>query len=245
MLNARVAELSVLQTPIERGQPVVVFLHGFATLPEDFAPFAAIAAKAGAAFVFPRSPRRVAAGVLDRPIPTATWWPVNPAARAAAMALGPRDLNEHYPHGVAAARKQLATLVHALRARYRPEFLAVGGFSQGAMLALEWQLHTRTRADALVLMSTGRIRGTIWSRRLERLASTPIFQCHGRQDPDLSFTAAEQLRHACSAAGALVTWLPFEAGHETPMVAWRGLGRFLEQTLRCRSGFTPTVDPST
>ncbi|HEX2732750.1 MAG TPA: hypothetical protein VHM70_14165 [Polyangiaceae bacterium] len=231
MLATRISGLEALHTPIRARQPLLIFLHGYATLPEDFGPFSEIAVKSGNAVILPRSPLAVAPGVLGRAEATATWWPVNSEVRQKALARGPRDLSNVFPRGVVAARGWINELVRALRERYQPSKLTLGGFSQGAMLAIEWQLHTRLRADALALMSAGRIRGPIWARRLSRLAGFPVFQSHGLTDNDLSYTAAEQLRDAMSAAGAKVTWASFAAGHETPMGAWRALQRFLKAQL--------------
>jgi phospholipase/carboxylesterase len=205
---------------------VVVFLHGFAMLPEDLAPFSA-AVGGETVFVFPRGNLTVEAGTLGRAEATATWWPVDPQARAAAMARGPRDLSSHFPEGVELARAHLDTLVATLRSELRPSRLLVGGFSQGAMLTLEWQLHAAVPAEALVLMSAARIRAPLWEPLLPKFQRLPIFQSHGRSDPDLSFQAASELRDTLVAHRADVHWLPFEGGHETPLSVWRGVRRFL------------------
>jgi phospholipase/carboxylesterase len=52
-------------------------------------------------------------------------------------------------------------------------------------------------------------------------------QSHGRADPDLAFSAAEKLNLALNEAGASLTWVPFEGGHEIPFPVWRQVRRFL------------------
>ena len=49
----------------------------------------------------------------------------------------------------------------------------------------------------------------------------------GVSDAELAFPAGEGLRDAALAGGARVTWVPFEGGHEIPLVVWRALRQFL------------------
>ena len=50
---------------------------------------------------------------------------------------------------------------------------------------------------------------------------------HGRADAELAFVAGELLRDFAIAGGATVTWLPFDGGHEIPLVVWRALRKQL------------------
>ena len=104
--------------------------------------------------------------------------------------------------------------------------LALVGFSQGGMLAMDYVLHGG-RVDALALLSSTRIAFDEWQPLLPRLAGLPVLVAHGREDRELSFAAGEALRDAAVAGGAAVTWLPFDGGHGIPLPAWRGLRRFL------------------
>jgi phospholipase/carboxylesterase len=54
------------------------------------------------------------------------------------------------------------------------------------------------------------------------------FLSHGRADSDLAFTAAERFEADLRAAGWRVDFCPFDGGHEVPLVALRGLKRFLK-----------------
>jgi phospholipase/carboxylesterase len=57
---------------------------------------------------------------------------------------------------------------------------------------------------------------------------------HGRADSDLAFAAGESLRDCLTTAGAATTWVPFDQGHEVPLVVWRRLRKFLLE--RCVTG---------
>ncbi len=134
------------------------------------------------------------------------------------------DLSTMDPPGRAEARGQLDALLRQFVSRR----CVLVGFSQGGMLAMDYVLHGG-RVDALALLSSTRIAFGDWQPRLAFLAGLPVLVAHGRADAELSFAAGEGLRDAAMAGGADVTWLPFEGGHEIPLVVWRGLRHFLQR----------------
>lgn len=194
---------------------VVVVLHGREMSGADLAPFAH-SLSVSAYFVFPDAPLAVARG--------RTWWPVDSEARLRRLSQGPMDLLAMDPPGRAEARGQLDALLGQFGSRRR----MLVGFSQGGMLAMDFVLHGG-RVDALALLSSTRIAFADWQPRLPVLAGLPVLVAHGRADAELSFAAGEGLRDAAMAGGADVTWLPFEGGHEIPLVVWRGLRHFLRR----------------
>ena len=105
------------------------------------------------------------------------------------------------------------------------------GFSQGGMLACDTLLHGSIRADGLVMLSASRIRRKAWEREGQRLRGLPVLVSHGRRDADLAFAAGEGLHDFVRAAGARTTWVPFDGGHEIPLIVWRNLRIFLNALL--------------
>lgn len=195
---------------------VVVMLHGRNMQAADLAPFGA-SLGIDAHFVFPDAPLATDPG--------RTWWPVDSEARLRAR--GARDLHAMDPPG----RTQARTALHALcETVAHGKRLALVGFSQGGMLALDYVLHGG-RADALALLSSTRIAFDEWHPLLPRLSGLPVLVAHGRADEELSFAAGEALRDAVRAGGADVTWFPFEGGHGIPLPAWRALRKFLTANL--------------
>ncbi|OOG53699.1 hypothetical protein [Rhodanobacter sp. C03] len=196
---------------------VVVVLHGRMMHAADLAPFAH-ALGISVYFVIP-----------DAPLPAMpsgrTWWPVDAEARAQALVNGAADLHALDPPGRSVARGLLASLCAEVASDKR---LVLVGFSQGGMLAMDYVLHGG-RADALALLSSTRIAFCDWQPRLACLASLPVLITHGRADVELSFTAGEGLRDAAIRGGADVTWLPFDGGHEIPLMVWRALRQFLRR----------------
>lgn len=207
--------------------PVVVLLHGFNMRAADLAPFGA-ALRVPARFVFPE-------GLVDLdPLPGRAWWRRDLPAGAERLTQGkPRDLSATTPAGLYRARKRLAAVLREIQAVWRPRQLVLGGFSQGAMLACDTALHTKQRLAGLALLSGARLCAPVWRPLLPRLEATPVFKSHGRSDPELCFSAAESFHRDLVAAGADVSWIPFDGGHEISLVVLYHLRRFL---MKCFNG---------
>jgi phospholipase/carboxylesterase len=208
--------------------PIVVILHGFYGSGEELEPFAK-SLSAPARFVFPDGPLDLSTlGLAGR-----AWWPMNVAARDEAIATKkPRDLFSWLPPELPVVRAQLEALLDELTARLGPAPLVLGGFSQGAMLACDAALHSRRELAGLVLFSGARIAGAEWAPLLASRRGTPIIMSHGKEDYDLSFAASESFRDDLRAAGCEVKWVPFDGGHEIPLVAWRELRTLLRGLAR-------------
>jgi phospholipase/carboxylesterase len=203
--------------------PVTLLLHGFNMRADDLAPFGASLGVPGI-FLFPEGPLDLAA----RGLPGRAWWMIDIERRDHAMARGEeRDLAHEYPPDLPAARARLEALVAAVRARWPDRPLLLGGFSQGAILSTDLALRASIRPDGLVLLSTGRVTAQRWDPLFSSLRDLPIFQSHGRNDRELSFAPAQGLRDRLVAAGALVTWIPFDGGHEISLPVLRQLKRFV------------------
>ena len=198
---------------------VVVLAHGFAMVPGDLSPFAR-SLGLPAYFLFPEAP-------LDAPTQGRAWWTPDMGRRARDLATGPRDLFAEHPPGLDAARERFASFVSAAGELAGTRRLVVGGFSQGGMLTLDALLKSDLPAiDAVFLLSSSRIAFDTWSPG-DRLARLPILVAHGTADDDLAFSAGEALRDFVEDAGAAVTWLPFEGGHQIPLTVWRALKKLV------------------
>lgn len=202
----------------EDADTAVIVLHGRQMQASDLAPFAH-SLGVPAYFVFP-----------DAPLPAEprgrTWWPVDSEARIRRLATGPMELSAMDPEGRAEAR---ALLEAACKQLARPIVLV--GFSQGGMLAMDHVLHGGTRPIGLALLSSTRIAIDDWQPRAHLLANLPVLVAHGHADAELAFVAGELLRDFAAAGGAQVTWLPFDGGHEIPLVVWRALRTQLRALL--------------
>jgi phospholipase/carboxylesterase len=191
----------------------VVLLHGFGAPGDDLVPVASELA-APVRFVFPEAPLELGGLYGD----SRAWWMLDLARLEDELRRGvPRDRRAEVPEGLPAARGQLLQLLDQLAARFPSERLVLGGFSQGAMLALDVALHRDAPPAGLVLWSGTLLAAELWLPRLASLAGVPVLQSHGRNDLLLPFFVAETLRDRLRAAGAVVEWHEFIGGHEIPL----------------------------
>ena len=205
-LTARVIDRSEGDRPT-----TVILLHGFGAPGDDLVALAE-AIDAPARFVFPEAPLELG-GLYAR-----AWWLLDLARLEDELRRGiPRDRRDEIPDGLPAARQQVMRLVDQVTSRLAPGRLVLGGFSQGAMLALDVALHRDTPPDGLILMSGTLLAASEWEPRLPKLAGVPVLLSHGRADSLLPFSIAEVLRDKLAAAGARVDWHEFVGGHEIPM----------------------------
>jgi phospholipase/carboxylesterase len=203
----------------------VVLLHGFGAPGDDLVALAEYIA-APVRFVFPEAPLELGGLYGD----SRAWWLLDLARLEDDLRRGtPRDRRDEIPDGLSAAREQLSRLLDQLCARYNipDDQLVLGGFSQGAMLALDVALHRDAPPAGLILMSGTLLAESAWQPRMAKLAGVPVLMSHGRDDMLLPFGVAEVLRDKLIAAGAPLDWHPFIGGHEIPAVVLDAAGNFL------------------
>jgi len=202
-----------------------VLLHGFGASGDDLVSLAG-ALGGPVRFVFPAAPLALGGMYGD----ARAWWLLDLARMEAELRSGvPRDRRDELPDGLPEARALVMQLIEQLQARYAmtPDQLVLGGFSQGAMLALDVALHRDVPPAGLILMSGTLTAESAWQPRMATLAGVPVMLSHGRQDGLLPFSVAELLRDRLTAAGAKVDWQPFSEGHEIPRSVLDAAGRLL------------------
>lgn len=202
-----------------------VLLHGFGAPGDDLVPLAG--ALAGPVrFVFPEAPLSLGGLYGD----ARAWWLLDLARLEADQRRGvPRDRRDEVPEGLPEARAQVMRLLDQVQARFSvaAPALVLGGFSQGAMLALDVALHRDAPPAGLLLMSGTLIAEAAWQPRMASLAGVPVMLAHGQRDGLLPFSIAEVLRDRLTAAGADVDWQPFPGGHEIPPSVLAAAGTLL------------------
>lgn len=212
-------ELAGLTTRVVGDGPVTcVLLHGFGAPGDDLvalAQYIRLPSPSQVRFVFPAAPIELGGLYGD----SRAWWRLDLERLERELSSGQeRDRRSEIPDGLVDARTKLAAWLTALEARYSFDTtkLVLGGFSQGAMLSLDAALHRATPPAAIIQLSGTLIAESQWRPLYAKLATVPILQSHGRVDPLLPFSIAELLRDDLTAAGAKVTFMPFNGAHEIP-----------------------------
>lgn len=219
-------------TPDTAPDLLVVLCHGYGAPGQDLVPLGAEIVEddpvlgALTRFVFPAAPILLED---ESPYAARAWWPLDERTFEAAARGKPLEAPRETPPELPIVRGQLtAMLDEAARAENVPRSRVVlGGFSQGAMLALDTALHLPESVGGLVLFSGTLLSEAEWSRLAPRHHGVPVLLSHGRQDPLLSFTLAESLRDLLSQAGLAVDWLPFDGPHTIPPPAVHRCTRLL------------------
>jgi phospholipase/carboxylesterase len=191
-----------------------ILMHGFGAPGDDLVGLAPYL-DAPVRFVFPEAPLELGGLYGD----SRAWWLLDLQRLERELASGrPQDRRGEVPDGLADARAHVLGVVDEVKARFAIDEsqLVLGGFSQGAMVALDVALHLTRPPRALVLMSGTLLAESVWQPRFATLAGVPVLMSHGTHDQLLPFSAAELLRDRLTEAGAKVDWVPFPGGHEIP-----------------------------
>lgn len=207
-----------------------ILMHGFGAPGDDLVGLAPYL-DAPVRFVFPEAPLELGGLYGD----SRAWWLLDLARLERELASGTaHDRRSELPDGLPAAREHVTRLVEHVKARFSIDEsqLVLGGFSQGAMLALDVALHLDKAPAALLLMSGTLLAEPVWQPRFARLAGVPVLMSHGRHDQLLPFAAAETLRDRLQAAGAKVEWVQFVGGHEIPPIVVDAATTFLRTSSR-------------
>lgn len=229
----------------EPGKPegAVVLCHGFGAPGDDLVSLYGelVHMKPDLArqrFIFPEAPLSLGPG-------SRAWWMIDfegleRVQRGDAGAL--REFRKVEPQGMAAARTALRKLVDEVCAQTKLPIskIALGGFSQGAMLATDVTLRLEEAPRALAILSGTLLLEDVWRQKAKARAGLRVLQSHGVDDPLLGFNTAEALRDLLIEAGLKVDFLPFRGGHSIPMNVLEKLSSLLQDTLKGHGAKIPT-----
>ncbi len=207
----------------------MVLFHGYGAPGEDLVPLSRVMrAPEGTRFAFPAAPLSLPMGFGD----SRAWWHIDVMALEQAMARGEhRDMSKSVPEGLPEARALATATVEALVDELGPSHLVLGGFSQGAMLALDLAFHSQRPLAGLALMSGTLLCEDEWRAKAPARKGLKVVQSHGRLDPLLSFEMAERLRELLTEAGLDVSFIPFRGAHEIPPTVLAGVEELLAEVL--------------
>ncbi len=192
---------------------VVVLLHGYGADAEDLSTFHKINKSDEITWLFIDGPLTVpiGPGVSGR-----AWFPIEAKQLDEAFSnKKPVDLSTLNTDIFLRIRDPLLSLFKSL---YIDESrLILGGFSQGAVTALDLLLMTNLQPKGVVLFSPTTLNFRRWQERILGKKTTEFVVSHGRQDSILPFNLGEKVYHLLSNANWPGKWVPFEGGHEIPV----------------------------
>ena len=108
--------------------------------------------------------------------------------------------------------------------------LIIGGFSQGAILAINLIMKTDLNVKALIVLSGALLDRENWHQHKIR-EGLPFFQSHGRSDTLLNYLAGQRLESALIGYGLKGQLFGFDGGHEIPQDVLTQLQKFLDSFI--------------
>lgn len=151
------------------------------------------------------------------------WWMIDFEAIQRAQREGGfrQRLRDERPDGLVEARAQLLALVTAVREEtgLGLDRIVLGGFSQGAMLAVDVALQLESSPAGLLVWSGTLLNEVEWRKLGPARKGLKVVQSHGRQDQILPFAWAEYLRDTLTDLGLQVEFLPFDGPHTISLQA--------------------------
>lgn len=220
-----------LATPLaaDEVERTVVLLHGYGAPGTDLAGLTGhIDAPERTRFVFPAAPLLLepAAG----PLSGRAWWHLDMVQLQMARFTGQVDqIANWHPEGLEESREQLAAALEVLKTDHGmdPARTFLGGFSQGAMLSLDWALRSEEPLAGSVVLSGTIICADEWPPLMKKRSGLPVFQSHSPDDPVLPYSLAERLAQLMKDAGWKHSFVSFAGGHGVAPEVVAGLSRFL------------------
>lgn len=213
--------------------PILVLFHGFGADAYDLQTLSDVWLRSGfSRFIFPQGFLEVGIG------PGWTgraWWPISARQFEEWQSSSQKrdlDLSVLVPEGLALARQKALQFLQALQLQNPQTPLVLGGFSQGAMLAMDAALHLETPPKALLVLSGQMLAREQWSLRQSQLKNMPVFISHGDADPVLPISGSHRLESFLRQAGARVKTHFFRGAHEIPPEVVGACFEFLQGVAR-------------
>ncbi len=220
--------LSTLEIPGEPAGPTFIIFHGFGADAYDLSSLHSLYEGAPKAhWIFPQGPLEIP---FSPHYTGRAWFPID--IEGIQKAMRKEDLAsvvQAFPTDLTEVREKVEMLIAELNIPRSK--MIFGGFSQGAILAVDIALHSLTRSAGLLLFSGIAIHAERWKKLLPSHRGTPFFQSHGREDPLLPFSQAQALERLLVEGGFQGKLHAFQGGHEIPSPILREASTFLKLSL--------------
>ncbi|MGE0173588.1 MAG: alpha/beta hydrolase [Oligoflexales bacterium] len=204
----------------------VVLLHGYGANAEDLASLTQVLTLDDITWIFPEAPLK-----LDffPGMASFTWFPLDETRLRELRNIPIEQTDRFEPEGLGEASTHVRRLVKALG--LDPAQTAIGGFSQGAMVATNVALDSTKSYAAILIMSGTLICREKWVQSASRHAATQYFLSHGNWDERLPAEKARNLAGLLKEGGLHGEEHFFGGGHEIPYEIIASLRSFLEKAF--------------
>ena len=126
--------------------------------------------------------------------------------------------------------QQLLTFIKSLN--LSSDKIILGGFSQGAIMALNLALRMDPPPRALVIMSGSLFPLEVLDRKKHTFSkASSFFQCHGRDDPLLLYSEAKNVYDFLQNLQWIGKFVSFDGGHEIPHAVLLQIQGFISHQL--------------
>lgn len=204
----------------------IILFHGYGADNQDLASLAsAVGSPPDVSWYFPNGPHSVPIGPH---MSGRAWFPL----RLAELEAQGLDFTQTMPEGMGRAVEGALKAVEDLRTQKKLDWnqIILGGFSQGAMVALEVALRASQTPAGVTLFSGTLVNEPALVEAAAKKRGLRFFQSHGIQDPVLPFSLAEKLDATLNDAGFDGMLYSFRGGHEIPLPVLREWASWLKNT---------------
>jgi phospholipase/carboxylesterase len=211
---------AVVLAPATPPSASVIWLHGLGADGHDFVPIVPelkLPPSPGIRFVFPHA--RIRPVTLNMGMRMRAWYDI-------------RTLTAEGRVDEEGLRESVARVVNLIAAErtqgIAPERIVIAGFSQGGAVALHAALrHPDPLAGVLALSCYLPLQATLAAELADANRQTPIFMCHGVQDPVLPHALGLMACNWLRAAGYRVEWKEYPMQHQVCLPEIQDIGAWL------------------
>ena len=222
-------------TTARRPKSAIVLLHGFGAPGDDLVSLSdALDSPEDTWLIFPEGPLDLSEHMGPTCAGQRAWWFTDSIQLQLAMFTGqPQLAAQAAGHLRETARPALTAFLDALQAELEigPERIVLGGFSQGAILTLDFLLYDDRPWPGLLFLSGTLVDLDVLREHATRRAGTRVLISHGRLDPILPFALAKQLHDELTRAGWDSHFVPNEGSHGIPPVVLQAIRALTPQWL--------------
>lgn len=222
-----IAGLKVVKIDGDPSADTIILLHGFGANNRDLVGLSKIYNEnPKPTWIFPQGPLKIQ---FSKDFVGHAWFDVDMALLRSVEDMNNDELGEAFSKELEISRKPVELLIKELSIPRSK--LVLGGFSQGAVLAIDTMLHCSEQIKALLIFSGTLVYENYWRQLLPVHKKTPFFQSHGRADPILPVQRAEKLEKLLLSEGLDGKLHLFNGGHTIPIELYGKIYDFLKSHL--------------